>query len=245
MTTRLAPLLGVGERELVAFVGAGGKSTLMVALGRELAAAGSLVVITTTTKMGSDQVERFPNVALSAAPADVETALQRPEPVLVLATHDRHKVTGPPPEAVDALFAETRADFVLVEADGARGRSFKAPAKHEPVIPQSTTLVVVVFGADALGRPIRAMAHRPELVAALAGCGVDDRITPELAATVLGHREGGLQGIPPQARTVVAITKAHREGRGSLVAELSERLTHLPEFERVTVLPEPESLRAR
>ncbi len=244
MTTRLAPLLGVAERELVAFVGAGGKSTLMVALGRELAAAGSVVVITTTTKMGSDQVERFPNVVLSAAPADVETALERPGPVLVLATHDRRKVTGPPPEAVDALFAETSADFVLVEADGARGRSFKAPAKHEPVIPQSTTLVVVVFGADALGRPI-SVAHRPELVAALAGCGVDDLITSELAATVLGHREGGLRGVPAHARTVVAITKAHRVGRGPLVADLAGRLTRQADVEGVAVLPEPEWLGAR
>jgi probable selenium-dependent hydroxylase accessory protein YqeC len=113
------------------------------------------------------------------------------------------------------------------------------------VIPQSTTLVVVVFGADALGRPISAMAHRPELVAALAGCGVDDPITPELAATVLGHRDGGLQGVPPQARTVVAITKAYRAGRGPLVADLTERLTRHPDVERVAVLPEPESLRAR
>ena len=48
---------------------------------------------------------------------DVAAALERSGPVLVLATRDDHKVTGPPPEAVGSLFSSTTADFVLVEAD--------------------------------------------------------------------------------------------------------------------------------
>ena len=43
---------------------------------------------------------------------------------------------------------------VLVEADAPRGRSLKVPAPHEPVIPASTTLVVVVCALDALGQPL-------------------------------------------------------------------------------------------
>ena len=44
------------------------------------------------------------------------------------------KLEGVPPERVDELSGE--ADLVLVEADGARGRSLKVPAAHEPVLPR-------------------------------------------------------------------------------------------------------------
>ena len=53
----LTDRLGLGERDLVSFVRAGGKTTLMLKLGRELADAGHRVVITTTTRMSTDEVE--------------------------------------------------------------------------------------------------------------------------------------------------------------------------------------------
>lgn len=241
MTTGLSGALGLGERDLVAFVGAGGKSTLMFTLAEQLVAAGRTVVITTTTKMGAGQMDRFPNSARSTAPEDVAAALKRSGPVLVFETHDRHKVTGLSPEAVGEVFVRTSTDYVLVEADGARGRSFKAPARHEPVIPEAATVVVIVFGADAFGRPIDGEAHRPELVAGLAGCEVGDVITAKVAATVLGHHDGGLRGVPTGARTVVAITKVNRAENGPEVDELRERLAHHPNIGRVALIPQPGS----
>ena len=241
MRTNLSAALGLGERDLVAFVGAGGKSTLMFTLAQELVAAGRTVVITTTTKMGVGQMDRFPNSARSTAPEDVAAALERSGPVLVFETHDRHKVTGLSPETVGEVFAQTSADYVLVEADGARGRSFKAPARHEPVIPEAATVVVVVFGADAFGRSIDGEAHRPELVAALAGCELGDVITPEVAATVLGHHDGGLRGVPVGARTVVAITKVNRAVNRFEVDQLTELLLHHPDISRVALIAPPGS----
>ena len=241
MTTNLSKAFGLEERDLVAFVGAGGKSTLMFTLAQELVAAGRTVVITTTTKMGAGQMDRFPNSARSTAPEDVAAALERSGPVLVFETHDRHKVTGLSPEAVGDVFVRTSTDYVLVEADGARGRSFKAPARHEPVIPEAATIVVIVFGADAFGRPIDREAHRPELVAGLAGCEVGDVITPEVAATVLAHRDGGRRGVPAGARTAVAITKVDRAVNGPEVDELTGLLRRHPGIGRVALIPQPGS----
>lgn len=241
MTTGLSGALGLGERDLVAFVGAGGKSTLMFTLADQLVAAGRTVVITTTTKMGAGQLDRFPNSPRSTAPEDVAAALERPGPVLVFETHDRQKVTGLSPEAVGDVFARTSVDYLLVEADGAHGRSFKAPARHEPVIPETATVVVIVFGADAFGRPIDGEAHRPELVAGLAGCEVGDVISPEVVATVFGHRDGGLRGVPTGARTVVAITKVNRAENGPEVDELTELLRRHPDIGRVVLIPQPGS----
>jgi probable selenium-dependent hydroxylase accessory protein YqeC len=96
---------------------------------------------------------------------------------------------------------------VLVEADGSRGLPFKAPADHEPVIPSSATLVVVVVGIDALGRPIGETAHRAERVLALTGRSVDDPVTPEDIVAVVAHPDGGRKNVPYGARLALALTK--------------------------------------
>jgi molybdenum cofactor cytidylyltransferase len=117
-------------------------------------------------------------------------------------------VLGVPPDLIDELAALDVADAIIVEADGARERPFKAPAAHEPVLPSSTTVLVPVMGARALDAPLDAEhVHRPELVARLAGARLGESITPVLAARVLAHPEGGLKGKPEAARAVVLVNQ--------------------------------------
>jgi probable selenium-dependent hydroxylase accessory protein YqeC len=227
----LAAEFGIGERELVAFVGAGGKSTLLFRLGDELAERGATVMLTTTTKMGTDQARQVRCVA----PGAVTAAFDAAGPVMVVATDDGHKITGPPPDEITALFATPGLDHVLVEADGARGQSFKTPADHEPVIPSATTLVVIVVGCDAIGRPIAEKCHRPELVAALAGKEANESLDIETMLCVMTHPAGVLRAVPDAARVMVALTKAH-EARAGEVAELKGRIDGSGRFERCVVV---------
>ncbi len=206
MSSSLPQRLGLARRELVSIVGAGGKSTLLFALGRELGAAGARVILTTTTRVGDDQPAE--PICWSADPATVEAALGMGNPVFVATGRIPGKITGPSPAEVDLLFARTSADDVLVEADGAAGMAIKAPADHEPVIPRASTTVVVVASIAAVGRPISAVAHRPERVAALIGAHPDDLLTLEGAAAVLLHPAGGLKGVPEGARVVMVTTGA-------------------------------------
>jgi molybdenum cofactor cytidylyltransferase len=127
-----------------------------------------------------------------------------------MGTEDQ-KVSGLDPEAVDALLLGTSADYIIVEADGARSLSVKAPADHEPVIPSLSTTVVVVMGADALESPLNTVAHRIERISALTGLTGDDVLTPQDAATILLHPEGGLKDVPGPARVVTIITKVTPE----------------------------------
>ena len=203
--TSLSDMLGLGRNELVAFVGAGGKTTLMLGLGTELAARHRPVVITTTTRMGVDQIGE--SVCHVADPVSVDRALAQAGPLFVIGARSEGKVAGYEPDDVDRIFHETSAHYVLVEADGARRMSVKAPEAHEPVIPSDATTVVVVAGLDAVGRPIEEVAHRPELVAALLECETTDVLTQGGLAAVLSHRNGGLKDISVHARVVVAITK--------------------------------------
>jgi len=128
-------------------------------------------------------------------------------PLFVVAGRVPGKVTGPSKTAVDRIFLETTVDYVIVEADGARKMMIKAPAEHEPVIPEASTTVIVTMGFDAIGRSIADVAHRPDRVAALTGLTVDDLLTVDAAAQVLLHPTGGLKNIPASARVVMALTK--------------------------------------
>lgn len=111
---------------------------------------------------------------------------------------------------MDATFATGSFDAILVEADGARNRLVKAPAEYEPAIPSSSTVVVAVFPEAALGAPIEHVAHRPELVAAVVGCGTDERMTPARAARLIGSPAGYRKAVPPDARFLAAIVRTTR-----------------------------------
>ncbi len=237
MSESLAARLGIGKSELVAIVGGGGKSTLLFSLGDELAAAGSRVVLTTTTKLGAEQAAAAPTLCRSADAGAVARALSGPRPVMLVTGGDDHKVIGPAPSAIDVLFGSGVADHLLVEADGARGRPFKAPAGHEPVVPSAATIVVIVMGADAIGGVIRDVCHRPEIVAALAGTDLDSRLDPRTCASVLAHRRGGLKRVPRHARAVVAITKVAAE-RADAAAEIATALEAVARIDRVVLFPQ-------
>ena len=228
-----AERLGLGERELVAFVGAGGKSTLMLGLGRELSNAGHRVVITTTTRMSIDQIEPPVVDSIRGVEANLE---RRPGPVFVVRRDADAKVGGPAPTEVDKLFRESSAEYVLVEADGANGKTLKVPADFEPVIPPTSTIVVVVAGIDAIGANITAACHRPERVAELLGRPVSHQLAVADVAQILTSARGGLKDVPASARVIVAITKVSSETM-DVAGELSLLITRDPDVDRVVVVP--------
>lgn len=235
MKLDLAAELDLNPRELVAFTGGGGKTTLMTTLAEQLAGRGDRVITTTTTKLGLDQTEGRV-VCWSDDPGEVDAALARNAWVMVLSDADDHKVVGYPPEAVDSWFAATRADYVLVEADGARRRPLKAPSSHEPVIPSHATLVVIVTGVDAVGRTIEEAAHRPQQATELSGLSSTAEITPDVVARIVSHERGGLQGVPHESRVVVAVTKVSDATREAAEA-VQRELNTVPRIGRVLLIP--------
>jgi len=225
----LADALGVTGAEVVALVGGGGKSTAMFRLARELVDKGGQVITTTTTKIFGAQIALSPAhvFAEDVTRERVAAALAAHGQVLVIGATDA--ATGKAGGVSVDLFGRLRGWFpgvcILNEADGSRMRPFKAPARHEPVIPVETTLVVIVVGADILGKPLDAdHVHRPELVTALCGAPLGTVITPEMVARVLAHAEGGRKGVPAGARVVALINKVESLPNRTAVRETAECL---------------------
>ena len=87
----------------------------------------------------------------------------------------------------EALLPE--ADYILVEADGAKGLPLKAHRPWEPVIPVCTNQTVCIAGAAGIGRPVPEVCHCPDLFASLAGIAPDCVVDPEHIAAVLNRED--------------------------------------------------------
>lgn len=208
---KLVDALGIGRGDIVALVGAGGKTSAMFALGEEACQLGLRVVLTTTTRIYCPLAQKGRPVVLWAGPelvSRVGESLKENSVVVAGAGIDgENKIIGVDRDLA-GRFTEAGADLVVIEADGSAGRPFKAPGEREPVIPAHTTLVVPVVGIDCLGRPLSGeYIHRPEVVAGLTGLRPGQAVTPEVVAGVLGHRQGYRKGIPPGSNWVPLINK--------------------------------------
>lgn len=54
--------------------------------------------------------------------------------------------------------------FLLIESDGSRRLPLKAPHDHEPVIIDKSNIVIGVAGIDSVGKSIKDICHRKEVV---------------------------------------------------------------------------------
>jgi molybdenum cofactor cytidylyltransferase len=225
----------LGNRRL-AFVGAGGKTTAMFQLARELAPA----LVTASTHLGAWQVsaadrhftwyEGSPFPDLDAWIGNGVTLITG---AMEAGTDRLQGLSASQLDKLDAL-AGYHDIPVLIEADGARQRPLKAPASHEPAIPPFVDLVVVVAGLSALGKPLLPeWVHRPELFSVLSGLELGEVVTPEAFAAVLGHPEGGLKNIPSDARRVLLLNQADTPELQAAGQSLARKL--LPVYHSVLV----------
>ena len=206
--------LELTDRRAIHLIGAGGKTTLMYALKRVLAGAGHRVLTATSTKIREPEPGQTDLIVFADETHDLRAA------IVTAFAHHRHvtvaasrlpaegKLLGLSLDALATLLEARVADTVLVEADGAAGRSLKAHLPHEPVIAPSADAVIAVIGADIVGRPADdAHVHRAELFRARLGLAEGHAITPADVAAIVFHPEGWLARVPDGAAVVVFVNK--------------------------------------
>lgn len=197
----LAEAFCIGGRAVISLVGGGGKTTLLYALGRELTAAGSGVILTTTTKIRepapSPYLPRFISHDLGAIGRWVRENLNRQQPLLIArARLPGGKLEGILPGWLEEIAAIGGVSHIVNEADGSAGRPLKAPRPGEPVVPENTTLLVPVIGIDGMGCPLtEETVFRSALAARLLDLPMGSRVTEEaIARLVMASVEAGPAG---------------------------------------------------
>jgi probable selenium-dependent hydroxylase accessory protein YqeC len=210
--------LGLKRREVISLVGAGGKTTLMFRLAKELLLAGEKVVTTTTTKilepgLGETKILLVDQDEVRLKQFVLQHIQEYQHVTLVRERLESGKLKGVSPSLVDDLWNSHVFDKMVVEADGAARRPVKAPREREPVIPSSTTLVVALLGADGVGVTLNEEhVFQPERVSKMTGIPIGGIITEETLAILMTHPEGLFKGAPVSSRRVAFINKVDITG---------------------------------
>jgi molybdenum cofactor cytidylyltransferase len=212
---RLSEALRVETGQSVAFIGAGGKSSAICTLAKELKSKGP-VVSTTSTKLGlaqTDLAEEHIILKTLDLLDGVGAYLRSGRSVLVTNDQvpDEPKWSGLSLIELERLREICREEgaILLIEADGARRKSLKAPAEHEPVVPEWVDLVVSIAGLDVIGKPFTPeYCHRAELAKEILGIEGDARIEYNHLSELLRAEHGGLKGAPPSSTVRVILRQS-------------------------------------
>ena len=224
--------LDLSDGGVLSLVGAGGKTSLMFALARELSQAGESVLTTTTTKIFKPTWSQSSQLVVCDSLEELTSKCSH----LLKQTHHltaasevqqisgKPKLVGFTPEIVDNLWALNLFKWILVEADGAVGRPLKAPESYEPVIPVSSHKLIGVLGLDGIGRPLTdEWVFRPRRFAAITGLSLGETISQADYVNCLLDQEGIMQGAPIGVERYVFLNQADERDRlnkGIVIADL-------------------------
>ena len=188
---------------ITAIIGGGGKTTLMECLAAELSAKARVIVCTTTHILP----ERHMPCLVSPSAQQLADALTQSRCVCVGSVSENGKFTAPelPFPVLSGL-----ADYVIVEADGAKRLPLKAHASHEPVIPPGANQTILVAGLSGFFRPAIQSVHRAELFAARLGIPVDTAVTPALWAAFVNQEALHTRVLLNQADTAAQLSLAEQ-----------------------------------
>jgi probable selenium-dependent hydroxylase accessory protein YqeC len=194
-------MLGIVPGDVVAFVGAGGKSGAILRVATELRGAGVPVLVAPTTKMFVAEAEAIGPVFTGKSGEELREkvfAALADGGVAVAGSGllSKGRLDGLEPSWFPALAPSE--GVTLVEADGSRRRPIKGTADHEPALPDGATLVVAVGGVSALGAlASEDLVHRPDRFFKITGVGAGHTITSRAFAQAL---LAGLHNAPEDTR---------------------------------------------
>lgn len=229
----------------ISLIGAGGKSTTMFSLADEFNKQGKKVLVTTTTHISIDQgnlaqkliTESKYNIAVKKLKEYFQECN-----VICLNTsilEEQQKLKGIPIQWIERIKNENIVDIIIVEADGAKGKSFKAPTEYEPVLPKHNDIIVAIMGTDAMYKPIiDQYVHRPERILALLNGEPENQetiLSKENIIRVYFHKSGLLKDVQKDQKVYILLNKVNKT-REMDALQLANQMIQKSDFGNLKVL---------
>lgn len=140
--------LDLDQSSVISVVGGGGKTTTIETLAKELCCEDKKVLVTTSTAIFIPRRGSYDDLFVGELPNDFS-----PKPGTITyfsETKDKIKLKTNDISLIDRIITQKIFDFILIEADGSKGKPIKAPGPNEPVISQYTTITIGVIGMDCI-----------------------------------------------------------------------------------------------
>ncbi len=199
------------NQDQIAWIGGGGKTSLIFTIAKELFS--EKCVITTTTKMGINEKElanksysfdegNIPDFPSLNGISFIYKRIHRDE---------QNKVIGLDSNLLKELSIQLHNENIplFIEADGSKQKPIKMHAEHEPVIPDFVNKVCVVVGLSAIGKTLdQENFHRPELISDLLQIPIGSQFEWQHLFELLSNENGYIKKIPKHAKKVLFFHQA-------------------------------------
>ncbi|WP_336001073.1 selenium cofactor biosynthesis protein YqeC [Halorientalis halophila] len=220
----------LGAEGLVCVVGAGGKKSTLWQLADRIDRA----VVTATVRIPIFD----PHVGAVSVTADPVDAVRGADtwPLGLVPERENDRYLGYETQTVERIVETGVPEAVLVKADGARMREFKAPNDAEPRIPAATDTVLPLVSAHVVGEPLTDdSVHRVDRVAALTDLSPGAEIRPEHVATVVTSPSGGCKDVPDGATVVPVINKVDDDTDEAIATRIATAILATDRIDRVAL----------
>lgn len=231
-----------GSAGVVSLIGAGGKTTLMFRLAKAFSDSGKKVLTTTTTKIFFPPKDLSPETVLvESVEALADTAARLLEKSPHFCAGSRYdlssgKLDGLSPQFIDSVRQANIFDWIIVEADGSRQKPLKATAPHEPVIPGSTTCLILVAGLDSIGLPLNDHhVHRSAIFSDNTGLAPESLVDETALAASIALELKKASGFCAASEHLVFLNKADTPERVASAKNIAALLKDKPHIDQIII----------
>jgi len=235
MTDTLINALQLNKRGVISLFGAGGKTSLMFELVKQLEKSGKRVLTTTTTKIFMPKKCHSP---VTIVEENINQFIKKAKSTLkeyyhfsAASNYDpaSNKLKGLTLQFIHKLWQARLFDWIIVETDGAKQKPLKASNLYEPVIPKDTSHLILVTGLDSIGKPLDDNhVHRPEIFSDNTGLGIGKLVDEQSIAKSIGIEMAKTQTLCNPQFNILFLNKADTFKRQTIakkIAKLAHNIT--------------------
>lgn len=216
---KLKDIIGIEKDNLISIVGAGGKTTLIYYLGKELKKNGK-VLMSTTTKIMPPKKEEADFFAIGKEEySNIKNKQDLGSYVYSYGMNNEGKLLGIKEEEIQLI--KDDFNYIILESDGSKCKSLKGWNDTEPVVYKETDITIGVLNIKVLEKKITDdLIHRLEEFRKLTRGIEEDTITNKHLIRIIFNEKGLFKN--STGKRILYINKVENPRDKDLVKSLIE-----------------------
>lgn len=208
---KLIENLKITENDVITITGGGGKTSLMMRLGKELSQSEMNHVLTTTAKICITDLPEAQSIVNADINEIIAVLKKDPKREWIIGKQrvNGQKISGFTEPELMMLKNTIKPLVIINEGDGSKRKPYKFYGDYEPMIPRITTKLIHVIGAEVLFKKIDDQTfHRAELYGNNQAIFNEEVLKQSLKAFIKTKLDPKLD---PDAKRILFINKADGE----------------------------------
>lgn len=204
--------------QIISLVGAGGKTSIMFELAKELEQKNQRVLVTTTTKIYYPESDRNLDIFFLPLPINFSPKAGSITVIGKYLDEKTNKIIGLNYQEIKRL--STQFDITIIEADGSKQKALKFPRAGEPVIHPDSNIVIGLIGLNCLGKAInKDNVHRHLLFRESLGYSENQIIQLDMLIDLIKYPLGLFKNTPIKSRKICILNQLDQQPEISVIKD--------------------------